>query len=78
MSIKQQNIIESFAQDVVSDAHLFALDQESGMITIPQLDKICMDHPWYDEIEHFTLEDVVGQIERHLIKEGKLDIGGRS
>lgn len=72
MSIKQQNIIDSFAQDVVSDAYLEALDKESGKITIPQLDKICMDHPWYDEIELDVLESVVEQIEEHLFKEGKL------
>ena len=72
MSIKQQNIIDSFAQDVVSDAYLEALDMPNRKITIPQLDKICQDHPWYDEIEHFTLEEVVGQIEQYLIKEGVL------
>ena len=72
MSIKEQNIIDSFAQDVVSDVYLAALDKEDRKITIPELDKICMDHPWYDEIEHFTLEEVVGQIEQYLIKEDLL------
>lgn len=72
MSIKQQNIIDSFAQDVVSDAYLEALDNESGKVTIPQLDKICQDHPWYDEIELDVLESVVEQIEEHLFNEGKL------
>ena len=69
MSIKQQNIIDSFAQDVVSDAHLEALDMPNRKITVPQLDKICQDHPWYDEIELDLLEAVVAQIETHLIKE---------
>ena len=79
MSIEQQNIIdafgmkaESFAQDVVSDAYLEALDMPNRKITIPQLDKICQDHPWYDEIESFTMDEVVGQIEQYLIKEGIL------
>ena len=43
-------------------------------ITIPQLDKICQDHPWYDEIESFTMDEVVGQIEQYLIKEEVLDV----
>ena len=74
MSIKQQNIIDSFAQDVVSDAYLEALDMPNRKITIPQLDKICQDHPWYDEIESFTMDEVVGQIEQYLIKEEVLDV----
>ena len=76
MSIEQQNIIdafgmkaESFAQDVVSDAYLEALDMPNRKITIPQLDKICQDHPWYDEIELDALEAVVAHIETHLVKE---------
>ena len=72
MSIKQQNIIDSFAQDVVSDCYLAALDNESGKVTIPELDKICQDHPWYDEVDSFTMDEVVGQIEQYLIKEGVL------
>ena len=72
MSIKQQNIIDSFAQDVVSDAYLEALDMPNRKITIPQLDKICQDHPWYDQIELSVLENTVEEIETYLFKEGKL------
>ena len=72
MSIKPKIIIESFAQDVTSDAYLEALDKESGKITFAQLDKICMDHPWYDQIELSVLENTVEEIETHLFKEGKL------
>ena len=72
MSVKPKIIIESFAQDVTSDAYLEALDKDSGKITFAQLDKICMDHPWYDQIELSVLTNTVEEIETHLFKEGKL------
>ena len=64
MSVKPKIIIESFAQE--------ALDKDSGKITLAQLDKICMDHPWYDQIELSVLTNTVEEIETHLFKEGKL------
>ena len=72
MSVKPKIIIESFAQDVTSDAYLEALDKDSGKITISELDKICQDHPWYNQIELSVLENTIEEIETVLFKEGKL------
>ena len=72
MSIKPKIIIESFAQDVTSDAYLEALDKDSGKITISELDKICQDHPWYNQIELSVLENTIEEIENVLMKAGKL------
>ena len=72
MSVKPKIIIESFAQDVISDAYLEALDKDSGKITISELDQICRDHPWYDQIELSVLENTIEEIETVLFKEGKL------
>ena len=72
MSVKPKIIIESFAQDVTSDAYLEALDKDSGKITISELDKICQDHPWYNQIELSVLENTIEEIETVLFKAGIL------
>ena len=72
MSIKKEHIIESFKQDVVSDAYLYAMDMPSGKIFISQLDGICQEHPWYSEIELDDLEAAVEEIEQVLSDDDKL------
>lgn len=72
MSIKKEHIIESFKQDVVSDAYLYAMDMPSGKIFISQLDGILQEHPWYSEIELDDLETAVYEIEQVLYDDDKL------
>ena len=58
--------LEHFINDVTSDAFLKAVENESGKITIPELDQIVYAHPYYEEVSLDSIEDGVIEIERIL------------
>ena len=62
----------NFVNDITSDAFLIAVENESGKITIPQLDELIYAHPWYEAVDMDTIEDAVIEIERILEKEDRI------
>jgi len=64
--------LEHFINDVTSDAFLKAVENESGKITIPELDQIIYAHPYYEEVSLDSIEDGVIEIERILEKEARI------
>ena len=64
--------LEHFINDVTSDAFLKAVENESGKITIPELDQIIHAHPYYEEVSLDSIEDGVIEIERILEKEARI------
>lgn len=58
--------IEQFINDVTNDAFLKAVENQSGKITISQLDQIIYDHPFYEEVSMDSIEEGVVEIERIL------------
>jgi len=64
--------LEHFINDVTSDAFLKAVENESGKITIPELDQIIYAHPFYVEVSLDSIEDGVIEIERILEKEARI------
>ena len=63
---------EAFINDVTNDAFLVAVENESGKITIPELDSIVMAHPYYEEVSLDTIEDAVEKIEEILAKNNRI------
>ena len=63
---------EGFINDVLNDAFLQAVENESGKITIPQLDKIVFAHPYYEEVSLDTIEDAVEKIEIILEEQNRI------
>ena len=64
--------LEHFINDVTSDAFLKAVENDSGKITIPELDQIIYAHPYYEEVSLDSIEDGVIEIERILEKEARI------
>lgn len=63
---------EAFINDVTNDAFLVAVENESGKITIPELDSIVFAHPYYEEVSMDTIEDAVEKIEVILAKNNRI------
>ena len=63
---------EMFINDVTNDAFLKAVENQSGKITIPQLDEIIYEHPYYETVSLDTIEDAVIEIERILENNNRL------
>ena len=55
--------VENFINDVTNDAFLKAVDNDSGFISIPELDQIVFEHPYYAEEESL---DVIGEAVRQI------------
>ena len=68
----QMTQLEMFINDVTNDAFLKAVDNESGKITIPELDQIIYAHPYYETVSLDTIEDAVIEIERILENENRI------
>jgi len=66
---------KQFINDVTNDAFLKAVENQSGKITIPELDQIIYQHPYYGEVSLDTIEDAVIEIEQILEREGRLATG---
>ena len=64
--------LEHFINDVTNDAFLKAVENESGKITIQELDQIIYAHPYYEEVSLDSIEDGVIEIERILEKEDRI------
>ena len=67
---------EAFINDVTNDAFLVAVENESGKITIPELDKIIYAHPYYETVNMDIIEDAVIEIENILLKDNRLSAFG--
>lgn len=63
---------EGFINDVLNDAFLVAVENQSGKITITQLDDIIREHPYYEQVHLDTIEDAVIEIEQILEKNNRL------
>ena len=63
---------EAFINDVTNDAFLKAVENESGKITIPELDQIIYAHPYYETVSLDTIEDAVIEIEKILENENRI------
>ena len=68
----QMTQLEMFINDVTNDAFLKAVDNESGKITIPELDQIIYAHPYYEQVSLDTIEDGVIEIEKILEAENRM------
>ena len=64
--------MEHFINDVTNDAFLKAVENQSGRITISQLDEIIYEHPYYETVSLDTIEDAVIEIERILENNNRL------
>ena len=64
--------LEHFINDVTSDAFLKAVENESGKITIPELDQIVYAHPYYEEVSLDSIEDGVIEIEQILANQNRI------
>ena len=64
--------MEEFINDVTSEAFLVAVENESGKISIPQLDDIIREHPYYEQVSLDTIEDGVIEIEKILENNNRL------
>ena len=64
--------LEMFINDVTNDAFLKAVENQSGKITITQLDDIIRDHPYYEEVSLDSIEDGVIEIEKILENNNRL------
>lgn len=63
---------EMFINDVTNDAFLKAVENQSGKITITQLDDIIREHPYYEQVSLDSIEDGVIEIERILENNNRL------
>ena len=63
---------EMFINDVTSEAFLKAVENQSGRITITQLDDIIREHPYYEQVSLDTIEDYVVEVEQILEKNNRL------
>jgi hypothetical protein len=74
--IKREEMImtnlENFINDVTNDAFLMAVENQSGKITITQLDDIIREHPYYEQVSLDSIEDGVIEIEQILEKNNRL------
>ena len=68
--------VENFINDVTNDAFLKAVENQSGKITITQLDEIIREHPYYETVSLDTIEDAVIEIENILLKDNRLSAFG--
>jgi len=64
--------LEHFINDVTNDAFLKAVENQSGKITISQLDEIIREHPHYENTHIDSIEDGVIEIEQILEKNNRL------
>ena len=64
--------LEHFINDVTNDAFLKAVENESGKITIPELDQIIYAHPYYEQVSLDSIEDGVIEIEQILQRDNRL------
>jgi len=64
--------MEHFINDVTNDAFLKAVENQSGRITISQLDEIIYEHPYYEQVHIDSIEDAVIEIEQILEKNNRL------
>lgn len=64
--------MEQFINDVTSEAFIIAVENQSGKITINQLDTIIREHPYYEEVHIDSIEDGVIEIEQILEKNNRL------
>ena len=64
--------MEEFINDVTNDAFLVAVENESGKISIPELDEIIHAHPYYEEVHIDSIEDGVIEIEKILENNNRL------
>jgi len=55
--------LEEFINDVTNDAFLVAVENDSGCISIPELDQIIFAHPYYEVASLETIQDAVERIE---------------
>ena len=63
---------EMFINDVTSEAFIIATENQSGRITINQLDTIIREHPYYEQVSLDTIEDYVVEVEQILEKNNRL------
>ena len=64
--------MEEFINDVTSEAFIVAIENQSGRITINQLDEIIHAHPYYEQVSLDTIEDAVIEIEQILENNNRL------
>lgn len=64
--------LEQFINDVTNDAFLKAVENQSGKITISQLDELIHEHPYYEQVHIDSIEDGVIEIEQILEKNNRL------
>ena len=64
--------IEQFINDITNDAFLKAAENPTGWITISQLDQIIYDHPAYEFIHPYHLDEAVSEIEYILKSNNRL------
>ena len=64
--------LEHFINDVTNDAFLKAVENESGKITIQELDQIIYAHPYYEEVSLDSIEDGVIEIEQILANQNRI------
>jgi hypothetical protein len=71
--------VENFINDVTNDAFLKAVDNDSGFISIPELDQIVFEHPYYaDEESLDVIQDAVHQIENILKENNRIVVAPTS
>lgn len=63
---------EEFINDVTNDAFLKAVENESGFISIPELDEIIFAHEFYEYASLDTIQDAVEEIEIILEKNNRI------
>ena len=64
--------LEEFINDVTNDAFLVAVENDSGCISIRELDQIVFNHPYYEVASLETIQDAVERIEIILELEGRI------
>ena len=71
--------VEHFINDVTNDAFLTAVENQSGKISIRQLDEIVIEHPYYVEVEALSdIQEAVVQIETILKQNNRIVVAPTS
>ena len=71
--------VEHFINDITNDAFLKAVDNQSGVISIRQLDEIVIEHPYYVEVEALSdIQEAVVQIETILKENNRIVVAPTS
>ena len=63
---------EQFINDVTNDAFLKAVENDSGFISISELDEIIFAHEFYEYADLETIQEAVEQIEIILEKNNRI------